>query len=72
VDYNLKAETGIFRTSAPELPVSKFSEGYEAEKGGKTLLDNPYLSASAPFSIEARQWVDGYVKSMQDRKNVHS
>jgi hypothetical protein len=44
-----------------------FEEGYLGERNGVSFLDNPYIS-DPPYSTECRLWVDGYVKSMQDRR----
>jgi hypothetical protein len=41
-----------------------FERGYAAERQGLGFLDNPYPQDST----EARVWVDGYVKSMQDSR----
>jgi ribosome modulation factor len=41
-----------------------FERGYSDERAGKRFLDNPYVQDSDDFRI----WIDGYVKSMQDRR----
>lgn len=41
-----------------------YTRGYEDEKKNLRFLDNPYPQDS----LEFRRWIDGYVKSMQDRR----
>ena len=43
---------------------SAYRQGYDAERAGLGFLDNPFDS----YSDEGRRWIDGYVKSMQDRR----
>lgn len=43
-----------------------FDSGYVAESEGLGFLDNPY----GDYTTEARCWVDGYVQSMLDRREV--
>lgn len=51
--------------------VDAFTEGYEAEKAAKSFLDNPYLSDPL-YLVEARRWVDGYVKAIQAERYAGS
>lgn len=44
--------------------VDAFRLGYNYERQGKGFLDNPFPDGSTEF----RRYVDGYVKSMQDRR----
>ena len=41
-----------------------YKRGYDEETAGFRFTDNPYLQDS----VEFRRWIDGYVKSMQDRR----
>lgn len=41
-----------------------YKRGYEDQGKGLGFLDNPYTQ----YSTEARRWVDGYVKAMQDQR----
>lgn len=43
-----------------------WSAGYRAFADGLGFLDNPYDS----YSDEGRRWIDGYVKSMQDKRHA--
>lgn len=43
-----------------------FEKGYAAELAGLGFLDNPNEQDSVAF----RRWVDGYVRSMQDRRGL--
>lgn len=46
------------------LDVTAFERGYLDEGKGLGFLDNPFDT----HSIEGRRWIDGYVKSMQDKR----
>lgn len=48
----------------PAEDMSSFDTGYQDERAGLGFLDNPFNS----LSVEGRRWIDGYVKSMIDRR----
>ena len=43
---------------------SPFHRGYRDERKGLGFLDNPFDA----YSVEGRRWIDGFVRSMQDRR----
>jgi hypothetical protein len=46
--------------------VNPFERGYQDERKGLGFLDNPFDT----HSVEGRRWIDGHVKSMQDRRRT--
>lgn len=47
------------------MSAEAYQRGYQDQGKGLSFLDNPYEQDS----VEARRWVDGYVKAMQDKRD---